>query len=452
MLKLTNDRDFSRRCRVAVIGSGISGLSAAWLLSKSMDVTLFEANSRIGGHSNTVDVMCDDGVVPVDTGFIVYNDWNYPNLVELFSTLNVPNEASDMSFSASLDSGAFEYSGTSFAAMLGQKSNIIRFRFWQMISDILRFYKRAPLYAKQAMAADMTLGEFLDAEGYSKSFVDNHILPMGAAIWSTTAREMRSYPLVAFIRFFESHGLLSLSNRPVWRTVKGGSKEYVKRILADFGGTVRLRWPIHQVRRVRAGVEVVSQGSEAELFDHVVIATHGDQALSMLEDAAPQERALLGAFKYTHNRAVLHSDVRLMPKRRRVWSSWNYIGNRNDGPDAQLCVTYWMNRLQNLKTRTDLFVTLNPNSEIAEDNIHAAFDYTHPLFDNAALAAQKALWDIQGAGGVWFCGAHFGSGFHEDGLQSGLAVAEAIGGVKRPWQVKGESSRIFLPEPMMAAQ
>jgi uncharacterized protein len=234
--------------------------------------------------------------------------------------------------------------------------------------------------------------------------------------------------------------------------VKGGSKEYVKRILADFNGTVRLRWPIHQVRRVRAGVEVVSQGSESELFDHVVVATHADQALAMLEDAATQEQSLLGAFKYTHNRAVLHSDIRLMPKRRRVWSSWNYIGNRDDGADAQLCVSYWMNKLQNLKTRTDLFVTLNPNSEIAEDNIHAAFDYTHPLFDNGALAAQKALWEIQGAGGVWFCGAHFGSGFHEDGLQSGLAVAEAIGGVKRPWQVKGESSRIFLPEPMMAAQ
>ncbi|HWU61339.1 MAG TPA: FAD-dependent oxidoreductase [Ensifer sp.] len=436
---------------VAVIGSGISGLSAAWLMSKHCRVTLIEADSRPGGHSNTVDVMTPNGPVPVDTGFIVYNEWNYPNLVRLFQTIGVKTEVSDMSFSASINNGSFEYSGTSFLSMIGQKTNIVRLRFWQMVGDILRFYREAPVAAKRAEAREMTLGEFLDREGYSKSFVDNHILPMGAAIWSTTAKEMRSYPLVAFIRFFESHGLLSILNRPVWRTVSGGSRQYVQRILADFDGEVRLNSPVRSVRRSAEGV-LVDCGQGDELFDDVVIATHGDQALAMRVDASERERALLGAFKYTHNTAVLHSDPGLMPKRKRVWSSWNYIGERNGTGDEQLCVTYWMNMLQNLPTKEPVFVTLNPCRAVKAEKVHATFDYTHPLFDTAALDAQKRLWSIQGQGGIWYCGAHFGSGFHEDGLQSGLAVAESLTGGKRPWQVAGESARIHLPETLAAAE
>ena len=451
MLNTMKPRKSHGNRHVAVIGSGISGLSAAWLIAQHCRVTLFESEGRPGGHSNTVDVHVDGGRVPVDTGFIVYNEWNYPNLVRLFETLGVKTEASDMSFSASLNEGAFEYSGTSFMSMIGQKTNLVRFRFWQMVGDILRFYREAPAAAKRLGAGEMTLGEFLDTEGYSKSFVDNHILPMGAAIWSTTAKEMRSYPLVAFIRFFESHGLLSILNRPVWRTVSGGSRQYVNRILTSFDGEVRLNAPVRSVRRSADGV-LVDSGQGPELFDDVVIATHADQALAMRADASEEERDLLGAFKYTHNTAVLHSDVGLMPKRKRVWSSWNYIGNRNGASDDQLCVTYWMNKLQNLPVKTPIFVTLNPCRAVREELVHASFDYTHPLFDTAALCAQKRLWSIQGEGGVWYCGAHFGSGFHEDGLQSGLAVAEALTGAKRPWRVAGESARIHLPETLAAAE
>jgi uncharacterized protein len=451
MLKTMNEGKPEWRRHVAVIGSGISGLSAAWLIGKHCKVTLFEADDRPGGHSNTVDVQTAGGPIPVDTGFIVYNEWNYPNLVKLFKTLDVKTEVSEMSFSASLDDGSFEYSGTSFMSMIGQKSNIIRLRFWQMLGDIIRFYRDAPQAVKRVGAGEVTLGEFLDSEGYSKSFVDNHILPMGAAIWSTTAKEMRSYPLVAFIRFFESHGLLSIVNRPIWRTVSGGSRRYVTSLLNDFDGEVRLKSPVRSVRRSAEGV-LVDCGSGPELFDDVVIATHADQALAMRPDASDEERDLLGAFKYTKNTAVLHSDPGLMPKRRRVWSSWNYIGDRNGTSDDQLCVTYWMNKLQILPGKTPVFVTLNPCREVRQDLVHASFDYTHPLFDTAALCAQKRLWSVQGRDGIWYCGAHFGSGFHEDGLQSGLAVAESLTGAKRPWRVADESARIHLPRALVAAE
>ncbi len=452
MLKINQGRDLSRQRKIAVIGSGISGLSAAWLLDRSADVTIFVADERLGGHANTVDVTTGGKTIPVDTGFIVYNDWNYPNLVALFDTLGVPTEASDMSFAASLDNGAFEYSGTSFTAMLGQKSNIVRLRFWQMVGDILKFYRRAPDWLRRSGANDMTLGDYLDAEGFSQSFIDNHILPMGAAIWSTTAKEMRSYPLVAFIRFFESHGLLSLSKRPVWRTVKGGSREYIRRIVDDFSGEIRLKSPVASITRLaQGGVELRLTNGETRTFDEVVIATHGDQALSMLSDANGEERRLLESFKYTRNLAVLHSDPALMPRRKTVWSSWNYIGDNLHDTGKQLCVTYWMNKLQNLDPQLPLFVTLNPSRSVKPETVHASFEYTHPLFDTAALAAQRDIWRIQGRGGVWFCGAHFGSGFHEDGLQSGLAVAEQIGGIKRPWTVAGESARIHLPQEFEAA-
>lgn len=436
--------------RVAVVGSGISGLAAAWLLSRKADVTLFEADRRLGGHAHTVDVQTADGRIPVDTGFIVYNERNYPNLVALFAHLGVPTQQSDMSFSASLDAGQFEYSGTSLATMLGQRSNIVRLRFWRMLGDILRFYREAPACLAASGADGITLGDFLDAQGYSKSFVDDHILPMGAAIWSTTAREMRTYPLRAFIRFFESHGLLSLSDRPTWRTVKGGSREYVNRIVADFEGSVQLNTPVVSVRRTGNGIELTAADGRQSLFDNVVLATHADRALLILADADRQERALLGAFRYTSNEAVLHSDPSLMPKRRPVWASWNYIAGTSQ--DSQLCVTYWMNRLQNIDRRHPLFLTLNPSREISPDLVHGTFEYTHPLFDAAALAAQRQLWSIQGRGGVWFCGAHFGSGFHEDGLQSGLAVAEDIAGIRRPWTVAAQSGRIFVPQPLVAAE
>ncbi|MBP1879211.1 NAD/FAD-binding protein [Agrobacterium rubi] len=442
---MTGDSNRQTRRRIAVIGSGISGLSAAWMLDKSADVTLFEADSRLGGHANTVFTdVASKGPIAVDTGFIVYNELNYPNLVALFKHLGVETDASDMSFAASLRGGRLEYSGSGIDGLFGQRSNILRPRFWHMVRDVLRFYKKAPQLLNDPSLQTISLGEYLDANGYSLSFVDDHLLPMGAAIWSTTAADMRAYPLQAFIRFFVNHGLVQLSDRPQWRTVKGGSREYIARIMAQFKGAVVLNSQIAGVQRTENGVNLLDRSGQASFFDDVVIATHADQALSLLADADGQERSLLGAFEYTRNAAILHSDETLMPKRRNVWSAWNYLSEPDATGTEQLCVTYWMNRLQNIDEATPLFVTLNPSRPVNPAKLIRTFDYTHPLFDTKALDAQKQLWSLQGRRNTWFCGAHFGSGFHEDGLQSGLAVAEALGGVKRPWTVAEESGRIFL--------
>ncbi|MCB1419811.1 MAG: FAD-dependent oxidoreductase [Notoacmeibacter sp.] len=440
--------------RVAVIGSGISGLSAAWLLSKSRNVTLYEAETRVGGHSNTVDVQLADGnAVPVDTGFIVYNERNYPNLVALFDHLGVPTADSDMSFAASMEDGRFEYSGTGASGLIGQRSNVIRPRFWRMMADIVRFYRHAPAMARDKDCETMTLGEFVADRRFSKAFIEDHLLPMGAAIWSVTLDEMRDYPLMAFLRFFESHGLLSLGVRPKWRTVQGGSREYVRRIVDDFSGTLRLASPVAKVERLSGGgVRVTDAHGHVDDFADVVIATHAKEALAMLADADSEERALLGAFRYSVNEAVLHGDARLMPKRKAVWSSWNYLDAAGSREGQGLCVSYWMNRLQPLGNAPDIFVTLNPVREVDPSKVHARFSYEHPLFDRHAIAAQQRLWQLQGKGGVWFCGAHFGAGFHEDGLQAGLATAEALAGVKRPWQVERESGRIFLNTLAEAAE
>ncbi len=438
-------QDGQPRRKIAVIGSGISGLSAAWLLDKSADVTLFEADSRLGGHANTVTVE-RDGKPPiaVDTGFIVYNEKNYPNLVALFDHLGVPTLETEMSFAAALQGGALEYSGSGLVGLFGQPSNVFRPRFWKMVLDITRFYKAAPHLLDDPTLADKTLGQYLDAHAYSEGFVDDHLLPMGAAIWSMTAADMRDYPLAAFIRFFINHGLVQLTGRPQWRTVKGGSREYIARMMAQFSGKVVLESQISGIKRTNEGVKVLDRAGHLTMFDDVVIATHADRALSLLSDADEKERALLGDFHYTQNLAVLHSDAALMPKRRAVWSAWNYLSEPGSKGSEELCVTYWMNRLQHLDPATPLFVTLNPSRPIDPNTVIRTFAYAHPRFDAAAMAAQKQLWSLQGRRNTWFCGAHFGSGFHEDGLQSGLAVAEALGGVKRPWSVADESGRIFL--------
>ncbi|WP_274706806.1 NAD(P)/FAD-dependent oxidoreductase [Allorhizobium sonneratiae] len=441
-----------RKQRVAVIGSGISGLSAAWLLSKSVDVVLYEAENRPGGHSNTVTVQGPEGSVAVDTGFIVYNGLNYPNLVALFDHLGVETQASDMSFAASLDGGGFEYCGSRLSGLLGQKINMVRPRFWRMMSDIIRFYKAAPALLEREDLREASLGDYLAMSRYSHAFIEDHLLPMGAAIWSTTAKDMRAYPLHAFLRFFVNHGLVQIKDRPHWRTVKGGSQTYVRRLLETMAAKVHLGDPVVSVLRNDAGATVTTRSGHQDHFDAVTMATHADQALALLGDADPLEQKLLGAFDYTTNRAVLHSDATLMPKRRTVWASWNYIGDIAAGGATPLCVTYWMNRLQSLPASLPLFVTLNPSREIAPSKVHASFDYTHPLFDAKALAAQRQLWQLQGRRHSWFCGAYFGSGFHEDGLQSGLAVAEDIGGLRRPWTVANESGRIHLKPTLMAAE
>ena len=419
---------------IAVVGSGISGLSAAWLLSRAHRVTLYESASRPGGHSNTVEAVG----VAVDTGFIVYNEATYPNLTALFAHLEVPTKASEMSFAVSLDGGDLEYAGTNPGGLFAQRRNLLRPRFWSMLRDLRRFYRDAPVHAR-AMAARTTLGEFLDAQGYGTAFQMDHLLPMAAAIWSASAETLRDYPALHFIRFCENHGLLKFTGRPVWRTVDGGSREYVKKMMATIGET-RLGCAAMSVRRGRETSVVRDASGHERAFDHVVLACHADQALALLENPTDLESTLLGAFGYTRNLAVLHGDHRLMPKRRAVWASWNYLGSR-EHPD-ELHVTYWMNRLQGLTGAPSLFLTLNPSVEPAFGSVLRTEIYDHPRFDADAMRAQSALWSLQGRQRTWFCGAYFGAGFHEDGLQSGLAVAEQLGGVRRPWSVPDESGRI----------
>ncbi|QYO77143.1 NAD(P)/FAD-dependent oxidoreductase [Devosia salina] len=434
----------SARQRIAVIGSGVSGLSAAWLLSQSHDVVLYEADNRAGGHANTIDV---PGTGPVDTGFIVYNEQNYPNFTAMMDHLGVQSIKSQMSFSASLDQGSFEYCGEGLGGLLAQKRNAFRPRFWALLRDLLRFYREAPEVLDRPDLQQLTLDEYLRTQRYSQSFVDDHLLPLAAAIWSSSASDIRSYPLLAFVRFFQSHNLLQIWERPNWRTVKGGSRAYVNALLDRFRGELRLSTPVATIRRDATGVTVVDGRGHGDRFDQVLIASHADQALGMLEAPSASERSLLGAFGYTVNTAVLHADLRFMPRRKRVWSCWNYIAVDHAQSAHPLCVSYWMNRLQSLPGR-NLFVTLNPPAD-PRDEI-ARFEYTHPLFDSRAIHAQENLWQLQGQNRTWYAGAHFGRGFHEDGLQSGLAAAEAMGALPRPWSVPNPSGRITLAPPAAA--
>jgi predicted NAD/FAD-binding protein len=417
----------------------VSGLSAAWLLSKTCDVTLYEKDSRTGGHANTVKL---DGLPPVDTGFIVYNAVNYPNLVALFDHLGVETQATDMSFAVSLDGGRVEYGGRGLDPLIGRPSNLFRPRFLSMMGDLVRFYREAPEKLAEVEGSLVTLGEFLRHHGYGEAFCEDHLLPQAAAIWSAPCEAIRDFPAAAFIRFFENHGLLKLAGRPVWRTVKGGSRTYVEALLADYSGEVLTGRGARAVRRTDQGVEVTDSLGETRRYDRVVMAAHADQSLSLLADPTPDETRLLSAFRYTKNLAVLHTDESLAPRRKRLWSAWNYVGERTGPEGRALCVTYWMNLLQNLKTERPLLLTLNPTHEIKPDRVLHTETYEHPLFDGAAIAAQKALGVLQGVGGTYYCGAWMSSGFHEDGLQSGLRAAELADAVERPWNRPGQNARL----------
>ena len=431
---------------IAVIGSGISGLSAAWLLSQRHNVTLIEADDRIGGHTHTVECNVAGTAVPVDTGFIIYNGATYPNLTALFEYLNVPTAPTDMGFAVSLESGRYEYSANGLLRLFGNWRNVVDPGHWRMLRDIIRFFRTG---ARDLDKVDehMTLGEFVKSHGYSKEFLDRHLLPSAGAIWSSAPSQMLDYPARSFLKFFDNHGLLNFRNRPPWRTVVGGSREYVKRMLADGRVRVLAGHPVKSVKRSETSVTIQAGNGFEETFDHVVIAAHADSALAMLDNPSPDERRMLGAFRYSRNRAVLHRDPSFMPSDHWLWSSWNYLSQA--GAKSEICnITYWMNALQPLNTKTDFFVTLNPAHEPAAGTIERDMIYDHPIFNPETGKAQPELWSLQGKRRTWFCGSYFGAGFHEDGLQAGLAVAEQLGNVKRPWILSNPSTRIHVsPAP-----
>lgn len=438
-----HDTPSSSRRRIAVVGTGIAGLSAAWSLRDHAELTVFESEACVGGHSHSVNVGTKEAPLWVDMGFIVFNEPCYPNLVQLFRALDVPHQLSDMSFGVSIDRGRLEYSSLGLRGLFAQTRNLFRPRFISLLLDIVRFYREAPRDLAARSRPGYRLGDYLKDRNYGRAFIDDHLLPQAAAIWSTSAAQIMDYPFRAFIAFFENHGLLKILDRILWRSVIGGAQAYVEKLIAPFSDRIRTSTAIVAVERHARGVTLRDSHGQTHEFDEVIFATHADVALRILGAAATaQERAVLGAFSYTRNEVVLHTDTSLMPRRRAAWSSWNYIGERTGDADRQLCVTYWINLLQVLQTQQDYFVTLNPTHAPDPAKVIKRIDFEHPLFDAAAIAAQGALADLQGQRHSWFCGAYFGSGFHEDGLQAGLAVAEAISGVRRPWDFDWSLSRI----------
>ena len=418
--------------RIAVIGSGISGLASAYLLNRHADIHLFECDRRLGGHSHTVEADFGGKRVPVDTGFIVFNPLNYPNLMALFERLSVPWIDSDMSFAVSLRDGGCEYEG-SLRGLAAQPANFLRPRYWSMLGDLTRFYRTGYARAFDGPANESLAG-FLERERYGTAFVEDHLLPMGAAIWSCSAQTMMDYPVRSLLQFLENHKLLNFIDRPQWRTVKGGSREYVNRIATALGGTtggqIHLNTNITGIRRAQGGVILSIAGEGDVWFDRVVMAAHADQSLSLICDPTPAEHEILSGFRFQPNRAVLHSDPSLMPRRRAAWGSWNYIGGA--GIDTSLCLTYWMNRLQSIDEDCPLFETLNPHREPDPALVHGDYSYAHPVFDERAVASQARLAEIQGTDNLYFAGAWTGHGFHEDGLKSAIAITRTMG-FEIPW-------------------
>lgn len=414
--------------KIAIIGSGISGLGCAHALRREARITLYEAEPRLGGHTNTVDVSLDGTTHPVDTGFLVFNERTYPNLIRLFTELDVPTTKSDMSFAVSVARGRrrLEWSGTDLDGVFAQRTNALSPRFLWMLRDILRFNRHATRIALEQETGDggSSLGEFLDKHRYGAPFRQWYLLPMAAAIWSCPMSTMLEYPVATFVRFCHNHGLLQVNDRPQWYTVRGGARQYVQLIAAGLH-EIRTADPVTKVEPdpARGGVVVHSRSGSA-LFDHVVLACHSDQSHRLLPGGDAVTQRLVSQVKYQPNRALLHTDVRLMPRLRRVWSSWNYMSEGGDEPNVS--VTYLLNRLQPLPFRTPVFLSLNPSNEPRPDTVLAEFDYTHPVFDASAIAAQDQLAQVQGHRGIWLAGAWTGYGFHEDGLKSGLAVAAGL--------------------------
>lgn len=405
--------------KIAIIGTGIAGNTAAYRLSKQHEITVFEAKNRIGGHTNTLLVREPGRKLAIDTGFIVFNNNTYPNFLALLDELGVASQPSEMSFSVSNAREGIEYNGASLNQLFAQRSNLLKPSFYRMLANILRFNREAPsLIGLEDLS--LTLGEYLAQHGYSRNFIDHYIVPMGSAIWSATAERMRSMPMAFFVRFFQNHGLLGINDRPQWRVIQGGSARYVEKLVEGHRHRIRTGTPVQQVWRHQDCVEVKAEGCDPERFDHVFFACHSDEALAMLADPTPQEREVLGAIAYQRNEAVLHSDTTLMPKRRRAWAAWNYlVPEQGAASDERVALTYNMNILQGLDAARDYCVTLNSTPAINPDRILRVIQYSHPVFTEHAVAAQRRHREINGRRS-YFCGAYWRYGFHEDGVVSAI--------------------------------
>lgn len=410
--------------KIAVVGSGVSGLVCAHALHRAHDVTVFEADARIGGHVSTVDVETETGRVAVDTGFIVYNEVTYPLLTRLFAQLGVETQPSDMCFGVACERSGIEWGSRSLGAVFADPRNALRPPFLRMLRDLRRFFREAPALLEHDDHGKLALGDWLCGAAYSREFADLFLVPMGAAIWSATPGEFLRFPARTFVRFFANHGLLSARARVPWRVVTGGSRRYVEALIAPFRDRIHVRSPVRALRRDRAGV-ALAVGGERRRFDRVVLACHSDDALRVLADASDLERRVLGAIRYQENDTLLHTDASVMPAHRRAWASWNYRVPRD--ARERVFVSYHMNRLQDLRTRRDHFVTLNATDRVDPSRVLARFSYRHPVFDVDAIAAQRLHAAIDGRRGVHFAGAYWGYGFHEDGVRSAAAVCAKLG-------------------------
>ncbi len=434
------ERAIGVRQRVAVVGSGVAGMASAWLLAERHAVTLFEAERQLGGHTHTVEIELEGQRHPVDTGFLVFNRRTYPHLCALFAHLGVEAVESEMSFAVSLGERDVEWSGTNLATLFAQKRNLLQPQFLGMVRDLLRFNREATALARAGRVPALSLGEYLLAGGYGAAFRDWYLLPMAAAIWSCPTGAMLQYPLETFLRFCHNHGLLQIFDRPRWLTVAGGGRRYVEKMAGQIPD-VRRATPVRAVDRQADGVGITTDGGH-ERFDQVVFAGHSDQTLALLgAGASAAEQAVLGAIRYQPNIAYLHTDAGLLPRRRAVWSAWNYLGGAGDGADRPVAVSYLINRLQPLPFTQPVVVTLNPHQPPAEETVLGRYEYAHPVFDQAAIDAQARLPELQGQQRSWFAGAWTGYGFHEDGLRSALAVAAALG-VTAPWQVSDRATAV----------
>ena len=414
--------------RIAIVGTGIAGLTCAHLLAQKHDVTVFERDARPGGHTNTVRLELGDETHEVDTGFIVYNERNYPGLVRLFDRLGVPTQPSDMSFGVSDGATGVEWRATSPSTVFAQPRNVVRPAFLRMLVDVVRFNRHTRRSLATGLVNELTLRELVALGGWSPQMVDWYLAPMVSAIWSAPIGGALDIPAATFARFFENHGLLELGAQPTWRTVTGGARSYVERILAPLGHRVRLATPVTKVVRQADGVEILTERCGPEHFDHVVLAAHSDQSLQLLGDPSPAERAVLGSIRYQPNIAVLHTDERLLPRARRAWASWNYrLNDARVEAAGGASLTYLMNRLQTIDSRHQICVTLNQTHAVDPGRVLDVFEYAHPVLDGAAVDAQQRYEEISGVRSTWYCGAYWGYGFHEDGVQSALRVCRAFG-------------------------